>query len=100
MPAGNPEAYADMDLEAALGGAGGGDLMAGGGAAPEGDLFGGLGEPGDPGLALGEAGSDEELDPLFQADASTLFPDFDDDKLLALQRLIDSRMGGSAMPLE
>ena len=42
-------------------------------------------------LALG-AGEETELDPLFAADAQGIFPDFDDDQLMSLQKLIDSRI--------
>jgi hypothetical protein len=42
-------------------------------------------------LALG-AGEETELDPLFAADAQGIFPDFDDDQLMGLQKLIDSRI--------
>lgn len=59
-------------------------------APAEGDLFGG--EPAAPdALALGAA-DETELDPMFAGDASELFPDFDDDQLISLQKLIDSRM--------
>lgn len=58
-------------------------------AAPvEGDLFGAAPE-GMP--ELGEA-DETELDPLFAADGQDLFPDFDDEQLTKLQKLIDSRM--------
>lgn len=46
---------------------------------------------GEPALALGEA-DETEPDPLFQADAAELFPDFDDEQLTKLQKLIDSRL--------
>lgn len=58
------------------------------------DMFGGE----DPtmsegdGLELG-AGDEAELDQMFAADAQEVFPDFNDDQLLALQKLIDSRAG-------
>jgi len=42
-------------------------------------------------LALGE-GDETELDQMFAADAQAVFPDFDDDQLLTLQKLIDSRI--------
>ncbi len=58
-----------------------------------------MGEPAPAdGLELG-AGDESELDPLFAADAQAIFPDFDDDQLLALQRLFDSRAASmSASP--
>jgi hypothetical protein len=43
------------------------------------------------GLSFGE-GDETELDPLFAADAQGLFPDWDDDQLLSLQKLIDARI--------
>lgn len=43
------------------------------------------------GLELG-AGDESELDEMFAADAQALFPDFDDDQLLNLQKLIDARI--------
>jgi hypothetical protein len=50
------------------------------------------------GLELG-AGDESELDPLFAADAQALFPDWDDDQLLNLQKLIDARASQlSAVP--
>jgi hypothetical protein len=52
----------------------------------------GLDEPAPAdGLAFGE-GDETELDPLFAADAQAVFPDFDDDQLTQLQKLIDSRI--------
>jgi hypothetical protein len=59
-----------------------------------GDLDAGLfdeGMDGDVGLELG-AGDEAELDELFAADASAVFPDFDDSQLLSLQKLIDARI--------
>lgn len=46
---------------------------------------------GDVGIELG-AGDETELDELFAADAQALFPDFDDDQLTSLQKLIDARI--------
>jgi len=43
---------------------------------------------------FGEA-DETELDPLFAADGQELFPDFDDDQLAKLQKLIDSRLGAA-----
>lgn len=49
------------------------------------------------GLELG-AGDESELDELFAADAQALFPDFDDDQLLNLQKLIDARIDAKYGP--
>jgi hypothetical protein len=72
-------------------------------AAPEagGGLFDGPAEEtpaGEDALALGEA-DETELDPMFAADASELFPDLDDEQLTKLQKLIDSRMGAATAVL-
>jgi len=64
-------------------------------AAPEGDLFGAAPE-GMP--ELGEA-DETELDPMFAADGQELFPDFDDEQLTKLQKLIDSRLGAATAGL-
>lgn len=57
-------------------------------APAEGDLFG---APAEGMPELGEA-DETELDPMFAADGQDLFPDFDDEQLTKLQKLIDSRM--------
>ncbi len=66
----------------------------------------GLGAPEEPGmfdeaegagLELG-AGDETELDEMFAADAQALFPDFDDDQLTNLQRLIDARIDAKYGP--
>lgn len=49
------------------------------------------------GLELG-AGAVEDLDEAFAADAQALFPDFDDDQLANLQRLIDARIDAKYGP--
>lgn len=61
------------------------------------DMFGS--EPMGDGLELG-AGDETELDEMFAADAQSIFPDFDDDQLLALQKLIDSRAKGMELAEE
>lgn len=53
---------------------------------------------GEDALALGEA-DETELDPMFAADASELFPDLDDDQLAKLQKLIDSRLNAAPAAL-
>ena len=60
-----------------------------------GDLEPGLFDEPDAGLELG-AGDESELDELFAADAQAVFPDFDDEQLLSLQKLIDSRIAAGA----
>lgn len=77
------------------------DALAGEEMAPDDDgaMLGGA-EPsaseGD-GLELG-GGDESELDPIFAADAGDVFPDMDDNQLLALQKLIDARIAAGAMP--
>lgn len=62
--------------------------------APEGDMFSADPLAAPDALALGEA-DETELDPLFAADGQDLFPDFDDEQLAKLQKLIDSRLGAA-----
>lgn len=66
--------------------------------ATDGDMFGDAEpvEEGD-GMAFGE-GDESELDPIFASDAAGVFPDMDDDQLLALQKIIDARCIAMAEP--
>jgi hypothetical protein len=80
--AGLADALAGEEMDPETDGAMGADPEA-----PEGD-----------GLGLGAA-DETELDPIFAADAGDVFPDLDDTQLLALQKLIDSRIAAGAMPM-
>lgn len=71
-----------------------GEEMGGDLGAPEPGMFD---EAEGGGLELG-GGGDEELDEMFAADAQALFPDFDDDQLVNLQRLIDQRIDAKYGP--
>lgn len=64
---------------------------------PEADMLGDPAMDEGDGLGLG-AGDEAELDQLFAAEAQAIFPDFDDDQLLALQKLIDSRAASLSAP--
>jgi hypothetical protein len=64
------------------------------------DLFGAAEPVDDAGMGeFGDGDAPAETDPMFAADAGDLFPDFDDEQLGKLQRLIDSRLGGGAPAL-
>lgn len=67
--------------------------------ATDGGMFGDMPAPeggeGD-GLELGAA-DETELDPVFAADAASLFPDWSDEDYLKLQTLIDSRLGAGGL---